>query len=32
MYSQAAREVPVPQSLRGKEFVVDVRAIYGLTD
>jgi periplasmic protein TonB len=32
MFRQAARAVPVPPALRGKEFTLDVRALYGLAD
>ena len=32
MFNQAARAVPVPPALRGKEFSLEVRAIYGLED
>jgi len=32
MFGLAARAVPVPQALRGKEFVLEVRAVYGLED
>lgn len=32
MFQQAARAVPVPPALRGKEFSLEVRAIYGLED
>jgi protein TonB len=32
MFRQAARAVAVPPALRGKEFVLDVRAVYGLED
>jgi len=32
MFSRAARAVPVPPSLRGKEFSLEVRAVYGLED
>jgi periplasmic protein TonB len=32
MFRQAARAVPVPPPLRGKEFVLEVRAVYGLED
>jgi protein TonB len=32
MFRQAARAVPVPASLRGGAFSLDVRAIYGLED
>ena len=32
MFRQAARAVPVPPALRGKEFALDVRAVYGLED
>jgi TonB family protein len=32
MFSRAARAVPVPPSLRGKEFTLEVRAVYGLED
>ena len=32
MFTQAARAVPLPPALRGKEFTLDVRAIYGLED
>jgi len=32
MFSQAARAVPVPPALRGKEFALEVRAVYGLED
>jgi TonB family protein len=32
MFTQAARAVPVPPSLRGKEFALELRAVYGLED
>ena len=32
MFSRAARAVPIPPSLRGKEFSLEVRAVYGLED
>jgi protein TonB len=32
MFRQAARAVPVPPALRGKEFTLDVRALYALAD
>jgi len=32
MFQQAARVVPIPPALRGKEFSLVVRAIYGLED
>ena len=32
MFRQAARAVPVPAPLRGKEFALEVRAVYGLED
>jgi periplasmic protein TonB len=32
MFTQAARAVPLPPALRGKEFTLEVRAIYGLED
>jgi TonB family protein len=32
MFAQAARSVPVPPALRGKEFSFEVRAVYGLED
>ena len=32
MFRQAARAVPVPPTLRGKEFALEVRAVYGLED
>ena len=32
MFQQAARVVPIPPALRGKEFELEVRAIYGLED
>jgi periplasmic protein TonB len=32
MFAQAARAVPVPPALRGKEFALEVRAVYGLED
>ena len=32
MFRQAAKEVPLPPALRGKEFSLEVRAIYGLED
>ena len=32
MFAQAARSVPVPPALRGKEFALEVRAVYGLED
>ena len=32
MFQQAANAVPVPPALRGKEFSLEVRAIYGLED
>jgi protein TonB len=32
MFRQAARSVPVPHVLRGKEFSLEVRAVYGLED
>jgi protein TonB len=32
MFRQAVREVPVPPALRGREFSLEVRAIYGLED
>jgi TonB family protein len=32
MFAAAARTVPVPPPLRGKEFALEVRAIYGLED
>lgn len=32
MFSRAARAVPIPPSLRGKEFILEVRAVYGLED
>ncbi len=32
MFTRAARAVPVPSALRGKEFTLEVRAVYGLED
>ena len=32
MFSRAARAVPIPPKLRGKELTMEVRAIYGLED
>ena len=32
MFAQAARAVPVPPALRGKEFSLELRAVYGLED
>lgn len=32
MFRQAARAVPIPPALRGKEFALEVRAVYGLED
>jgi periplasmic protein TonB len=32
MFKQAARAVTVPSALRGKEFALDVRAVYGLEE
>jgi periplasmic protein TonB len=32
MFTQAVRAVPIPPALRGKEFALEVRAIYGLED
>jgi hypothetical protein len=32
MFRQAAKAVPLPPALRGKEFSLEVRAIYGLED
>jgi periplasmic protein TonB len=32
MFALAARSVPVPPALRGKEFTLEVRAVYGLED
>jgi protein TonB len=32
MFTQAARAVPVPAALRGREFALEVGAIYGLED
>ena len=32
MFRHAARAVPVPPALRGKEFALEVRAVYGLED
>jgi protein TonB len=32
MFTLAVRAVPIPQALRGKEFVLEVRAVYGLED
>jgi protein TonB len=32
MFRQAARAVAVPPALRGREFALDVRAVYGLED
>ena len=32
MFTQAARSVPLPPALRGTEFSLEVRAIYGLED
>jgi len=32
MFAQAARAVPIPPPLRGKEFTLEVRAVYGLED
>jgi protein TonB len=32
MFAQAARSVPLPPALHGKEFTLEVRAIYGLED
>jgi periplasmic protein TonB len=32
MFTQAARAVPVPPALQGKEFALEVRAVYGLED
>lgn len=32
MFSRAARAVAIPPSLRGKEFTLEVRAVYGLED
>jgi hypothetical protein len=32
MFRQAARAVPVPPALRGKEFSLELRAVFGLED
>jgi periplasmic protein TonB len=32
MFRQAARAVPVPPALRGKDFTLDLRAVYALAD
>ena len=32
MFRQAARAVPVPPALRGREFALEVRAVYGLEE
>lgn len=32
MFGRAARSVPVPPALRGREFALEVRAVYGLED
>ncbi len=32
MFMRAARAVPIPSALRGKEFTLEVRAVYGLED
>jgi protein TonB len=32
MFTQAARAVPIPPALHGKEFALEVRAVYGLED
>ena len=32
MFANAARAVPVPPQLRGREFSLEVRAVYGLED
>ena len=32
MFTQAARAVPVPPELRGREFAFELRAVYGLED
>jgi periplasmic protein TonB len=32
MFAQAARSVPVPPELRGKEFSLELKAVYGLED
>ncbi len=32
MFTQAARAVPVPPELRGREFALELRAVYGLED
>ncbi len=32
MFQQAARTVPLPEALRGREFRLDLRAVYGLED
>jgi outer membrane biosynthesis protein TonB len=32
MFRQAARAVAVPPALRGREFALELRAIYGLED
>jgi periplasmic protein TonB len=32
MFAQAARSVPVPPALRGREFTLELRAVYGLED
>jgi outer membrane biosynthesis protein TonB len=32
MLEHAARSVPVPLALRGMDFTLDVRAVYGLED
>jgi periplasmic protein TonB len=32
MFAQAARSVPVPPALRGKDFSLELRAVYGLED
>ena len=32
MFRQAARAVPLPPALRGREFTLEVRAVYGLEE
>jgi protein TonB len=32
MFTRAARAVPIPPALRGREFTLEVRAVYGLED
>ncbi len=32
MFTRAARVVPIPPALRGREFTLEVRAVYGLED